>query len=77
MFYYHLQVFESKTLVHVPKEQKRKLDDITILYIFLDYGSVKFGYRLWDLENGKIIRHRNVILYEDKKLTDFEKVVKL
>ena len=72
--YSHLRVFGCKAFVHVPKEQRTKLDDKAILCIFLRYGSDEFGYRLWDPKNKKVVRSRDVIFCEEKTLTDFDKV---
>ena len=48
--YSHLKVFGCKTFLHVPREQRSKLDDKTIPCIFVGYRDEKFKYKLWDLE---------------------------
>ena len=52
--YSHLKVFGCKAL-HVPKEQRLKLDSKVTPCIFVGYGDAEFGYKLWDLEKKKMI----------------------
>lgn len=42
-------------------------------YIFLGCGDDKFGYRLWDPKNIKLIRCRNIVFKEDQTIEDFGK----
>ena len=46
--YSHLKVFGCKTFIHVPNEQRSKLDNKATLCIFTGYGDGEFGYRTWD-----------------------------
>lgn len=41
--YTHLRVFGYKVFMHVPKEQREKLDLKSIECIFFGYGDNKFG----------------------------------
>ena len=43
---------------------------------FMGYRDEQFGYRLWNQEKKKIIRHKDVIFYEDEAGTDVEKAEK-
>ena len=54
--YSYLKVFGCKAFVHVPKEQRSKLDSKSIPCIFVGYGDAKFGYKLWDFKEKKMIR---------------------
>ena len=45
--YGYLRVFDCRAFVHVPKDQRSKLDDKAKSCIFLGYGHKEFGYRLW------------------------------
>ena len=54
--YSYLKVFGCKTFVHVPKEQRSKLDSKSNPCIFVGYGDAKFGYKLWDPKEKKMIR---------------------
>ena len=44
--YSHLRVFGYKSFVHVPKEQRSKLDDKAIPHVFVGYGDEEFGFKL-------------------------------
>ncbi|KAM1814362.1 hypothetical protein ACFX11_028034 [Malus domestica] len=71
--YSHLKVFGCKAFVHVPKEQRSKLDYKATPCIFLGYGGEDFGYRLWDPYQKKFIRSRDVVFYEDQTIGDSDK----
>ncbi|GKV31082.1 hypothetical protein SLEP1_g39821 [Rubroshorea leprosula] len=70
--YSHLRVFGCKAFMHVPKEQRSKLDDKTIPCIFVGYGDEEFGYRLWDPEKKKTVRSRDVVFHEHEKINDLK-----
>ena len=59
--YSHLKIFRCEAFVHIPKENRTKLDDKSMKCIFLGYVDEDFGYRLWDLVKHKIIRSEDVI----------------
>nr|XP_016465202.1 PREDICTED: pentatricopeptide repeat-containing protein At2g02980, chloroplastic-like [Nicotiana tabacum] len=46
--YDHLRVFGSKVCVHVPKDERSKLDVKTKQCIFIGYGQDEFGCRFYD-----------------------------
>ena len=63
--YQHLQVFGCVAYVHIRREERTKVEPKSQKCIFLGYGdSGEMGYRLWDLENRKIIRSKDVIFDE-------------
>ena len=62
--YSHLKVFGCKAFMHVPKEQRSKLDDKATPCIFIKYGDEEFNYRLWDLEKQKTVGSRDVVFHE-------------
>nr|AAR96002.1 retrotransposon-like protein [Musa acuminata] len=68
--YNHLRVFGCKAFVHIPKDERSKLDNKAKACIFLGYGHEEFGYRLWDPVNKKIIRSRDVVFLEDQLFDD-------
>ena len=76
VFYSHLKVFGCKALVYVPKEQRLKLDSKSTPCIFVGYGDAKFGYKLWDSKEKKMIRSRDVVFHENENLANFEKTEK-
>ena len=63
--YSHIRVFGCKSMVHVPKEQRSKLDGKASPYIFIGYGDEEFGYRFLDPETKRLVQSRNVTFYED------------
>ena len=58
--------------MHVAKDKRGKLDPKTCPCIFLGYGDNEFGYRLWNLEEKKVIRSRDIVFMEEKTIADWE-----
>jgi hypothetical protein len=54
----HLRVFGSQAWVHVPKENRKKLDDKAVEGTLMGYGETSLLYRI--LLNGKIKLYRDV-----------------
>ncbi|KAH9650220.1 hypothetical protein KPL70_026283 [Citrus sinensis] len=52
----HLRVFGSIAHVHVPDESRAKLDDKSEKFIFIGYDNNSKGYKLYNPNNGKIIK---------------------
>ncbi|KAL6331686.1 hypothetical protein AAG906_014336 [Vitis piasezkii] len=46
--YDHLRVFGCKDFVHIPKDERSKLDAKTRLCVFIGYGKDELGYRFYD-----------------------------
>ncbi|KAB5561355.1 hypothetical protein DKX38_006312 [Salix brachista] len=53
--YAHLRVFGCRAFVHVPRDERSKLDSKTKQCIFLGSEDDEFGYRLWDPKENKIL----------------------
>ena len=70
--YGHLKVFGCKTLIHIPKYERSKLDGKTKQCIFLAQGRDKFEYRLWDPVAKKIVRSRDVIFFKDLTIENID-----
>ena len=70
--YRHLRVFRCKSFVHIPKDERSKLDAKTKPCVFIGYGQDDFGYRLYDPVL-KLVCSRDVIFMEDQTLKDVEK----
>jgi hypothetical protein len=62
--YSFLKTFSCEACVHIDKENRTKLESKSKKCTFIGYGVNDFGYRLWDYENNKIIRSRDVIFNE-------------
>ena len=60
----HLRVFGCSAYIHVPKDERAKLDSKTRKCILLGYGSVQKGYRVYDETTQKILHSRNVTFNE-------------
>ena len=71
MKYDHLRVFGCKDFVHVPKDEKSKLDAKSRQCIFIGYGENEFGYRFYDPVEKKLVRSRDVKFTEDQTLKTF------
>jgi hypothetical protein len=53
--------------VHILKDERSKLDSKTNECIFLGNENGEFGYRLlWDPIENKLVRSRDVVLFEQK-----------
>ncbi|GAA0151556.1 hypothetical protein LIER_10254 [Lithospermum erythrorhizon] len=73
--YKHLRVFGCIAFVHVPKDERTKLDAKSKEYVLLSHGNDKFGYKLYDPKAKKIVRSLDVIFFEDQTIKDFDKEV--
>jgi hypothetical protein len=62
--YSFLKTFDCEEFVHIDKENRTKFEVKSKKCTFIGYGVNDFGYRLWDYENKKIIRSRDVIFNE-------------
>jgi hypothetical protein len=62
--YSFLKTFSCEAFVHIDKENRSKLEEISKKCSFIGYDVNDFSYHLWDYENNKIIRSRDVILNE-------------
>ena len=68
----HLRVFGCDAYVHVPDEKRTKLDPKSKKCMFLGYVEGTKCYRLYNVENGSIIKSRDVkfVECEDSKQTE-------
>ncbi|GJW81938.1 putative RNA-directed DNA polymerase [Tanacetum coccineum] len=63
----------ERASVHIPKDERSKLDVKGKPCVFLGYGQDEFGYRLYDPVQKKLVRSRDVVFEEDLTLKDVEK----
>ena len=61
-----LRVFGCQAFVHIPKDERKKLDSKSRRCIFWGYGVTTKGYRLYDPMKKKVCYSRDVIFMEDK-----------
>jgi hypothetical protein len=57
----HLRVFGCDSYVHVPNENRSKLDKKAKKCIFIGYKDGVKGYKLWNPETKKTIYSRDVV----------------
>ena len=62
--YSFMRTFGCEAFVHIDKENRTNLDAKSKKCTFIGYKINEFGYRLWDYENHKIIRSRDVVFNE-------------
>ena len=55
----HLRIFGSECQVHIPKAQRKKLDDHARKGVFVGYGDTRSTYRV-ALENDRVAVYRDV-----------------
>ncbi|GJU02467.1 putative RNA-directed DNA polymerase [Tanacetum coccineum] len=58
--------------MHIPKDERSKVDVKGKPRVFLGYGKDEFGYRLYDPVQKKLIHSRDVVFEEDLTLKDVE-----
>jgi len=64
----HLRIFGCVCYSHIPKDERKKLDDKSKKAILLGYGENIKGYRLFNIETKKIFYSRDVIFAEQENL---------
>jgi hypothetical protein len=62
----HLKVFGCEAYVHVPKENKSKLDKKDEKCIFIGYKDGLKGYKRWTPKTKKVVYSRDVVFREMK-----------
>lgn len=71
--YSHLKVFGCKAFVHIPKDERSKLEMKSRQCVFIGYGQDEFGYRFYDPVSRKLVRSRDVVFMEDQTIKDIDK----
>lgn len=67
-----MEVFGCRTFVHIPKDERSKLDNKTKPCIFLGNGYEEFGYCLWDPVEKKLTKSKDVVFLKDQTIEDME-----
>jgi hypothetical protein len=68
----HLRVFGCDSYVHVPKENRSKMDNKSEKCIFIGYKDGVKGYNLWNPETMKIVYSQDVVFREVKDVPKHE-----
>lgn len=61
----HLKVFGCKEFSHIPKDERRKLDEKSIKCIFIGYYDDQKSCRLFDPNTHRVIASRDVVFHEN------------
>lgn len=72
----YLRVFGCRAFVHIPKNERSKLDSKAKWCICLGFGQEEFGYRLCDLVNNKIVWSKDIVFFEDQTIKDMDQTKK-
>ena len=65
----HLHTFGCISYVYMDLHRS-KLDPKSKRCIFIGYGVSEYDHKFWNLENRKILRHKDVVLNEKKMYKD-------
>jgi hypothetical protein len=68
----HLRVFGCDAYVHIPKENRSKMDKKAEKCIFIGYKDGVKGYKLWNPETKKTVYIRDVVFKEVKDVSKQE-----
>lgn len=68
----HLRAFGCVSHVHVPKDERNKLDSKSKKCLLLGYGSTTKGYRLYNF-NGKKVLHSRDVIFDETRFISSEK----
>lgn len=74
VYYDHFRVFGCKVFVHIPKDEKSKLDLETRQFGFVSYDMDEFEYKFYDSIGKKKIWSKIIIFGEDQTLKYADKI---
>ena len=60
--------------MHIPKDERAKLDANSKQCVFLRHAHDEYGYRLRDPVDKKIVRSRDVVFLEDQTIEDMRRL---
>lgn len=66
----HLRTFGCTVYVHIPKDERKKLDMKTKKCVLLGYGTETKGYRVYDPVRARVLHSRDVIFNEKERGLD-------
>ena len=68
-----MRIFGFTAYVHIPIEERSKLDSKSKKCIFLGFEKGVKGYKLWDTMTQKVVISRDVVFNEKSMIKDFRK----
>ena len=69
--YSFVKTFGYEAFSHIDSKNRTKMEAKSKKCVFFGYGINEFFYRLWDFENHKIVRSRDVVFNEKVLYKDF------
>ncbi|PKI50177.1 hypothetical protein CRG98_029421 [Punica granatum] len=72
-----MEMYPSRASIHVPRDERSKLNAKTKQCIILGYAHEEFGYRFGDPNSRRIIKSRDVVFFEDQTIEDLQKLEKV
>lgn len=60
----------GREFIHIPNEQRTKLDEKSCQCVFIGYGDEKFGYKIYDPFAKKASKNRDITFFEDHTRKD-------
>ena len=70
-----LKVFGCIAYSLIEKENRSRLGSKSTKCVFIGYSGNEYGYKLWDFQNNKIIRSKNVVFDEEHTYKDRKDIV--
>ena len=58
-------MFDSLCYAHVPEQQRQKLDLSSTRCVFLGYGSIEKGYKMYKITSEKVVISRDVVFNKE------------
>jgi hypothetical protein len=74
--YDHIRVFDCRAFVHIPNDERSKLDSKDRIVYFLGYENGEFGYRLWDSIEKKLVMNRDMKFFEQETIENVQNLDK-
>ena len=71
--YSFMRIFGCPTYIHIPIEERSKLDSKSKKGIFLGFKKGVKGYKLWDPMAQKVVISRDVVFDENSKIKVLER----
>jgi len=60
----HLRIFGCQAFVHVPKDERKKLDPKSKKCVLMGYGTTTKGYMLYDPHKENVVFSQDIVFNE-------------